>query len=144
MSMKNRVPRSWGRGRQRVHLPYLLIESDDPALAISDFTAFLEAGFNPAYCGGPAPDHRCPLLEAGRCELIDEADVVLNRMHQATDLVGAIRRTRPGLPVVVVAPGADDGLPPTATVEEQIRVLRREVYGAKTWTPTVGSLGLSR
>ena len=141
--MKNRVPRTWGRGRKRAHLPYLLIESDDPALAISDFTVFLEAGFNPAFCAGPAPGTPCPLLEAGRCELIDEADVVMSRMRHDSDLAGAVRRSRPDLPVVVVASHPDADLPPTATVGTQMHVLRREVYRAKTGPPLVGALGLS-
>lgn len=141
--MRSRVPRSWGRGRERVHLPYLLVESDDPALAVSDFTAFLEAGFNAAFCAGPASGRPCPLLDGRQCELIDEADVVLHRMPRGAGIAEAVRRTRPDLPVVVVAPGSGGDLAPTATVEAQTRVLRREVYRAKTWTPTVGALGLS-
>ncbi len=130
--MKNRVPMTWGKGRERVHLPYLLIESDDPVLAISDFSAFLEAGFNPAFCAGPAPGHPCPLLEGDRCDLIDEADIVLHRMSGNTGLAGAVRRSRPDLPVVVVASPPDGDLPPTATVDTQLHALRRELYRRKT------------
>ena len=139
--MRNRVPTTWGKGRGRAHLPYLLIESDDPVLAISDFNAFLEAGFNPAFCTGPAPGRPCPLLQVGRCELIDEADVVLNRMYHDTGLAGAVRSSRPDVPLVVVASRPDGDLPPTATVGTQMHVLRREVYRGKTRHPAAGVLG---
>jgi hypothetical protein len=137
--MKSRVPMTWGKGRDRIHLPYLLIESDDPALAVSDFTAFLEAGFNPAFCAGPGPGQPCPLLEGGRCDLVDQADVVLHRMHQNSGIARAIRHSRPELPVVVVAPGPGGDLTPTASVDAQADALRREVYRGKTWTPSVGA-----
>ena len=142
--MTTRVPKTWGTGQGRIHFPYLLIESDDPALALSDFTAFLQEGFNAAFCTGPGPRQPCPVLEGGRCTLIDEADVVLNRMRSDTGIPSAIRSSRPELPVVVVGTAADADLPPTASVRAQARTLRRAVHRGQTWAPSVGALGLSR
>jgi hypothetical protein len=135
---------TWGKGQQRVHFPYLLIESDDPALAVSDFTAFWEAGFNPAFCAGRASGRPCSLLESGECELVDRADVVLHRMQQRTGIADAIRESRPELPVVVIGTDAGADLPPTASIAAQTRTLSREVYRGKTWTRSVGALGFSK
>jgi hypothetical protein len=76
--------------------------------------------------------------------MVDEADVVLHRMHQRTGIPDAIRRVRPELPVVVVASGPGGDLPPTAPVDSQVHALRRVVHEGYTWTPAVGRLGFSR
>ena len=51
--MKQRVPgRTWYSAAER-RRPRLLIEDDHPALEISDFAAFRDAGFDVAFCSGP-------------------------------------------------------------------------------------------
>jgi hypothetical protein len=50
MTVQRRVPMTWGNRRQRVHLPYLLVESDHHGAAASDLARFWQAGFNPAFC----------------------------------------------------------------------------------------------
>ena len=52
--MKQRVPaRTWYSSSER-RRPRLLIEDGHRALEISDFTAFRDAGFDVAFCSGPA------------------------------------------------------------------------------------------
>ena len=96
--------------------PRLLIEDGRPALAISDFSLFEEAGFDVAFCSGPGSDPgACPLLRGEQCALVAGADVVLHGLDPGLGVAAAIRRQRPELPVVVEQhrddAGAADPLP---------------------------------
>ena len=51
--MKQRVSRRTWYSSTGAPSPRLLIEDSHPALEISDFTAFRDAGFDVAYCSGP-------------------------------------------------------------------------------------------
>jgi hypothetical protein len=101
--MKQRVPRrTWSSPRLAGRHPRLLIEDDHPALAISDFTLFQDAGFDVAFCSGPGGDPgACPLLRGQRCTVLAGADVVLHGLDPGLGIAAAIRRQHPGLPVVV-------------------------------------------
>ena len=66
--MRQRVPRrAWQSAAGAARRPRVLVEDDHPALAISDFSLFEEAGFDVAFCSGPGdePD-ACPVLRGGR------------------------------------------------------------------------------
>lgn len=101
--MKQRVPRrTWSSPGLPGRRPRLLIEDGRPALAISDFTLFRDAGFDVAFCSGPGSDLAdCPLMRGQRCMLVDGADVVLHGLDAGAGVAAAIRRQRPELPVVV-------------------------------------------
>ena len=101
--MKQRIPRrTWSSPHPSGRHPRLLIEDSHPALAISDFSLFRDAGFDVAFCSGPGDEPgACPLLRGQQCPLVTEADVVLHGLDPALGIAAAIRRTHPELPVVV-------------------------------------------
>jgi len=112
--MKQRVPRrAWSTPHAAGHQRRLLIEDDRPALAISDFSLFHDAGFDVAFCSGPGTDPRaCPLLLGQPCSLVTGADVVLHGLDPALGIAAAIKREHPGLPVVIDSRGEADGADP--------------------------------
>jgi hypothetical protein len=139
--MKQRqTTHSWGPPDGRTTpLVQVLIESADPALAVSDFGAFTAAGIDVALCQGPGETHgECALLRGEPCDLAAGADVVLSDLGAAgAGVPEAHRRTHPATPVVLrQAPGADpvDGcasLSSVASVDGQIDVLRRVALDAR-------------
>jgi hypothetical protein len=109
--MKQRVPRrAWYSPGGAFHRPRVLVESDQAALAVSDFSVFQEAGFDVAFCSGPgcAPE-ACPLLRGQECDLIAGADAVLHGLDGELGIAAAIRREHPGLPVVAERRRGADG-----------------------------------
>jgi hypothetical protein len=129
-------------GADRRRPPWrLLIESRAPGSAIADFDAFRCAGFEVTVCEGPgATPMECPLVRGEPCPLVDEADVVLFEpddlpWHPA--VLGALRASRPDLPVVVrtAEPAGDHGgcptIPTTTSVNGQVSALHKAVM---RWT----------
>lgn len=116
--MKQRVPRrAWSGPRLTGRRPRLLIEDSHPALAISDFSLFRQAGFDVAFCSGPgAEPGACPLLRGQPCPVVAGADVVLHGLDPGLRIAAAIRRQHPQVPVVVEQPGraGADGVAPVA------------------------------
>jgi hypothetical protein len=113
--MKQRVPRrAWRSAGRPGRRPRILIEDDHPALAISDFSLFEQAGFDVAFCSGPGPDlAACPLLHDQPCPVLTGADAVLHGLEPRLGVATAIRRHRPELPVVAFQRRRADGsLPP--------------------------------
>lgn len=113
--MKQRVPRrTWHSPRRAGQRPRILIEDDQPALAISDFSLFEQAGFDVAYCSGPDHDLTgCPLLRGQQCPVLAGADAVLHGLDPALGIAAAIHRQHPGTPVVVKRRRrADDSVQP--------------------------------
>lgn len=114
--MRQRVPRrTWGSAGRAGHRPRVLIEDGQPALAISDFSVFEQAGFDVAFCSGPDgdPAAACPVLHGRRCPLLMGTDVVLHGLDPALGVAAAISRQRLGVPVVVEQHRRADGsLPP--------------------------------
>jgi len=100
--MKQRVPtRAWYSPGRPGRRPRVLVEDAHPALAISDFSRFEQAGFDVAYCSGPGADLAdCPVLRGQRCALLDGADAVLHGLDPRLGVAAAIRRRRAGLPVI--------------------------------------------
>jgi hypothetical protein len=142
--MKQRVPRSsWSSPGLAGRRPRLLIEDDRPALAISDFTLFRDAGLDVAFCSGPGDDPAaCPLMEGQRCALVDRADVVLHGLSPGLGIATAIRRQRPELPVLVEQTCQPDGtvepvpagclpLPCLCSVRGQADAVLRAAAGAR-------------
>jgi len=122
--MKQRIPmRSWHAPADAKRRPHLLIEDDHPALAISDFAAFRDAGFDVAFCSGPGSG-RCPLLHGADCDVLAGADVVLHGPD--TVVATAIRWWHPELPVV--AKGGD--IPACCSVRGQVEAVRRALQDA--------------
>src|SRR5215471_8452460 len=92
--MRQRIPRrTWSSPQPSGRHSRLLIEDGHPALAISDFSLFRDAGFDVAFCSGPGDEPgACPLLRGQPCPLVAEADVVLHGLDPALGIVAAIRR----------------------------------------------------
>jgi hypothetical protein len=114
-NMRQRVPRrAWRSAGPAGHRPRVLIEDDHPAVAISDFYMFEQAGFDVAFCSGPGRDlAACPLLHGRPCPLLMGADVVLHGLDPALGVAAAIARQSPGVPLVVEwHRRADQSLPP--------------------------------
>jgi hypothetical protein len=134
--MHQRVPRNWVIPGRHGRKPRLLVESADPALAISDFSKFTDAGFIVAHCEGPDTVWDCPLLRGGECPLVERADVILHQLDADTGVLEAIASQHPDTPVVAMGdhnpmdsvgtPGTVEVLNEWAPVESQIRSL----YGA--------------
>jgi hypothetical protein len=115
----------------------VLVEDDAPALAISDFSRFQQAGFDVALCSGPGHNPQdCPLLRGAECALLASADVVLHGLDGAAGVAAAIRRRHPRLPVVTTrrsrseenpVPAAQGcvPLPVACSVDGQLDALRR-------------------
>ena len=140
-AMKQRLPgRAWFSGGS-AHRPRVLVEDDDPALAISDFSAYRQANFDVGFCSGPgSTPEACPLLRGKDCELLAGADVVLHRLDRGLGIAAAIRRQRPDIPVLVEQRSpADAGmtavpegclpLPYLSSVQGQVDALRRALAG---------------
>ena len=119
----------------------LVVETDDPALAISDFACFRDAGFDVVVCGGPDDDHPCPAVSGVPCRDIEQADVVFNAIRDAKmqlAFVRAVRRTHDTPMVVSAFPEVSSELPEgcvsvsqTASVNGQTDAVRRAAF-----TPT--------
>ena len=141
--MKKRVPgRAWYSGGS-AHRPRVLVESDSPALAISDFSKFQEAGFDVAFCSGPGcTPEACPLLQDEECDVLAGADAVLHGLDRELGIAAAIRRKRPDIPVLVeqrrgaggdmqAVPGGCVPLPYACSVKGQVDALRRALAGRR-------------
>ncbi len=112
--MTPRVPRRAWRSRAPGHRPRIVVEDSQPALAISDFSLFEQAGFDVAVCSGPgrAPGD-CPVLHGRDCAALAGADAVLHHLDPDLGIAAAIRRRYPDTPVVMeVRRRADGSLPP--------------------------------
>ena len=128
--------RAEGSPRLRV-----LIESADPALAISDFAQFARAGIDVAVCGGPVDSPtECPLVRGEPCVLAAEADAILFTpgAHEGR-VLDAARRHHGGTAILLhaeLAVGADvpqgcEVLSATASVEGQISAVRRAALAGR-------------
>ena len=143
--MKQRIPRrTWHSPRRAGRRPRVLIEDDHPALAISDFSLFEQAGFDVAYCSGPGHDPTgCPLLRGQQCPALAGADAVMHGLDPALGIAAAIHRQYPGTPVVVEQrrhadgslqpiPGSCTPLAFACSVKGQIDALRRALASRPT------------
>jgi hypothetical protein len=129
----------------------LLVESADPALAISGFRAYRQAGFDVSLCEGPLIDEReCPLVRGEGCPFAAEADVVLFDLGRDAQprmaMLHAMLETRPDLPVVVRSagpppPGAEglEVIDPSTSVAGQVAVLKRAAAKSTTSTNPTGA-----
>jgi len=122
--MEQRVSRrSWYSSAGAERRPRLLVEDGRPALEISDFGAFRDAGFDVAFCSGPGViPGSCPLLRGAECEVAAQADVVLHGLGPDSGVAAAIRWWYPELPVVVQ--GGPD-VPACCSVRGQVEAVRR-------------------
>ena len=112
----------------------LVVETDDPALVISDFARFRDAGFDVVVCSGPDADHPCPALDGEPCAEIERADIVYNALRDpgTQAAVAEVSRRATDVPMVVsVATGSTEPLPDgcipltdTVSVNGQIDALR--------------------
>ncbi len=127
--MRQRVPRRTWYSSSARRRPRLLIEDDHPALEISDFTAFRDAGFDVAFCSGPGiTAGSCPLLCGADCAVLAQADVVLHGLGPEAGLAADIRWWHPELPVIVKAgetAGGCGSIPACCSVPGQVDAVRR-------------------
>ncbi|HUK73312.1 MAG TPA: response regulator [Streptosporangiaceae bacterium] len=143
--MKQRVPgRAWYSPGGAFNRPRVLVEDDRPALAISDFSRFQEAGFDVAFCSGPGhAKEACPLLRGQECNVLASADAVLHGLDSGLRVAEAIRRRHPEIPVVVEQHRCEDGsldavpegcvpLAPASSVKGQLDALRRVLPRRRT------------
>ena len=92
-------------GRKRA-----LVENPDRGQMWAYAETLREAGYNVATCTGEHPDghDRCPLLEVGRCELVEGADVVVSTCSiPRGDKLLAVLSAEGSTPVVFEAPKPD-------------------------------------
>ena len=153
--MKQRVPgRAWYKPGGPGHRPRVLIEDDDPALAISDFSLFQDAGFDVAVCSGAgrAPG-ACPLLQGQECDVLTGADVVLHGLRPGLGIAAAIRQRHPEIAVLVkqrrrpdatleAVPGGCVPLAFSCSVNGQLDAVRK-VFSARA-RPRAGRPGRAR
>jgi hypothetical protein len=122
----------------------LLIEDPDSALRVADFRLFYDSGLEVARCAGPDDREACPLVEHGRCLLVEQADVVLMGpgLADRDEVARAIRHHRPSVPVVVpvvrgnhkvAPPEGCVALPFPSSVEWQVEAVWRALEGARQW-----------
>jgi DNA-binding NtrC family response regulator len=88
----------------------VLVENADAGVGFAMQRLLKDAAFAVECCGGPdhLRKHRCPLVEGGRCALVEGADVIVHslnpdRADQAA-VLRAIRELHPQTPVVVEVP----------------------------------------
>lgn len=131
---QRKTTQTWSRsGSNRGSTLRVLIESADPALALSDFGAFQAAGIDVALCHGPEhTSAECPAVRGEPCALAAGADVILFELGApGGEVFEAARRLHPATPVVLRSGNPGDGpegcesLPASSSVEGQIGVLRR-------------------
>ena len=92
-------------GRKRA-----LVENPDRGQLWAYAETLRDAGYNVATCSGEHPDghDRCPLLEVGRCELVEGADVVVSTCSiPRGDKLLAVLSADGSTPVVFEAPKPD-------------------------------------
>ena len=141
--MHQRTLHSAGATGERRRPPWrLLVESRAPGVDIANFDAFRCAGFEVTVCEGPneAPTE-CPLVRGEPCPLASDADVVLFDLDDdppaRSAVLGALRTSRPDLPVVVRTAGPTDGyggcstIRTTTSVNGQVSALHKAVM---RWT----------
>lgn len=126
--MLQRLPQNWLRTPPPHPHPQLLIEASDPALMVSDFSRFHDAGFVVALCTGPdARSDECPLLGGRPCQLLASSDVVLHHLDSHPGVAEAARRmSRPPRMLTI---SRDGDLSPAAPVDSQIRAVRHLLSG---------------
>jgi AmiR/NasT family two-component response regulator len=92
-------------GRARV-----LVENPDGAQLWAYAETLREAGYDVATCAGEDVDgaHRCPLVEAGHCGLVEGADVVVSTCSMPRgDRLLAVLGQQGSTPIVFEAPAPD-------------------------------------
>jgi hypothetical protein len=111
--MRQRIPsRAWYSPGRPGRRPRVLVEDDDTALAVSDFSLFAQAGFDVAYCSGPGDNPGdCPVLRGQRCRLAAGADVVLHGLDPELGVAAALLRQQPGLRILAWQRHGTDGRP---------------------------------
>lgn len=90
--------------------PRILVENPDESQLWAYAETLRDAGYEVATCTGEHPDghDRCPLLEVGRCELVEGADVVVSTCSiQRGDTMLAVLAARGSTPVVFEANAPD-------------------------------------
>lgn len=144
--MRQRTNSTWSTSRtDRSPRLRVLVESADPALAISDFAHFGRAGIDVALCSGPVGDpDQCPLVRGEPCALAAGADAILfGAGPERGRILDGLRRRLPGTPIVVQPPlpgftpatGRRDGyevLARSSSVAGQISALRQAAAAGRS------------
>jgi hypothetical protein len=89
----------------------IVVECDDFALSEAAAHVLRGAGHEVAVCTGPDEHHRCPLVETGRCALVEGSRVVVNLLGfedaDSRDVLSHLRSRYPDIPVVAELPIAE-------------------------------------
>jgi hypothetical protein len=98
----------------------VLLECEDPAVQDGLERVLRESGYAVSVCAGPASRRSgCPLVEAGRCGLVDGADLIVHALDPGDvanrAVVSALVRDHPDIPIVVEANLTGDEVPGTTT-----------------------------
>lgn len=110
MSKKNKHIIETGDWPEREGRKRVLVENPDASQLWAYAEILREAGYDVATCAGEHPDgkDRCPLIETGRCGLVEGADVVVSTCSiQRGDKLLAVLGTQGSTPVVFEAPKPD-------------------------------------
>lgn len=124
--MRQRTTSTWTAARAESS-PRLkvLVESADPALAVSDFAEFTRAGIDIALCCGPGDrPAECPLVSGEDCALAGGADAVLFKLGTGgQEVLEVMRRRHRQTPIVI--------LDESASVQGQIDAVRRAALNGR-------------
>lgn len=87
-----------------------LVVHHDIDLADQEADSLRRLGYTVEQCSGPTAN-TCPILNGGRCDLADRADVLVYDAWASGDsdgsgaLVAGLRRVHPSVPIVLTYPG---------------------------------------
>ncbi len=110
---------SWAGSRpDQPRGPRVLFEGEDGAVAYAAWKVLGQRDTDMMWCPGPNAHGRprCPLVDRGRCELVDRADVVINALGTSDPRSAAVAEaldecTEHGQAVFVVCqPGRGDAM----------------------------------
>ena len=91
---------------------HVVLETPDPGDAFACWRLLERNGYDVSWCPGPNRSQAgpCPLVESGRCKLVEDASVVVSSLNlqrsSSRRVVLALERHLPDVPVIVVANGS--------------------------------------
>ena len=98
-------PTAWRTDGSR---PRVLIEHHDASVGVAAGNLLAAEGYEVATCTGPMRRFPCPMVEKGRCERVDQADVVVFGFEVEDEedrgVLAALKAQNPGVPIVIEIP----------------------------------------
>jgi len=85
----------------------IVVECHDSAISEAAAHVLRDAGHEVAVCAGPDEGHWCPLLDGGRCALVEDGDLVVNLLGfgdaDRREVLPLLRARYPDIPVMAEA-----------------------------------------